>query len=87
MWYVYIIECRNRTLYTGITNDLARRFAEHKQGKGSKFTRAFKVKKLAYAEEIQTKEAALSREYQIKRLTRAEKISLIKKKRPSRKKS
>ena len=78
MWYVYIIECKDGSLYTGITDNLERRFQEHKTGKGGKFTQAFKVNKLLYSESYGSKNAALKREFQIKGWTRKKKLVLIK---------
>lgn len=78
MWYVYILECQNRDLYTGITDNLERRFKEHKSGKGGKFTYAFKVSKLLYSEPYGSKNEALKREAQIKGWTRKKKLALIK---------
>ena len=78
MWYVYILECRNKDLYTGITNDLKRRIEEHRQGKGGKFTRSFKADKLVYSQKCSTKSAALKREARIKGCRRREKLALIK---------
>jgi putative endonuclease len=77
-WYVYILECKNNDLYTGITNNLERRIKEHKRGKGGKFTKSFKVKKLLYSELFSTKSQALRREAQIKGWTRKKKLALIK---------
>ena len=78
MWFVYILECRGKRFYTGITNDPDRRLRQHKQGKGGRFTRAFGVKKILYQESHPTKSAALRREIQIKRWSRREKLVLIK---------
>ncbi len=77
MWYVYILECKNRSFYTGITNNLERRLEEHKDGKGSKFTRAFKANKLMYSEALNSKNEALKREALIKGWTRKKKQILI----------
>lgn len=77
MWCVYILQCKNRSLYTGITNNLERRFKEHKSGKGGKFTHAFKVSKLLHSEPCNSKNEALKREAQIKSWTRKEKLTLI----------
>lgn len=79
-WFVYILECRNNSLYTGITNDLEKRLQVHRAGKGSKFIRAFKVRRLVYKEPCVNKSKALKREWQIKALTRLEKLELIRKK-------
>ena len=77
MYYVYILECTDRTLYTGITNDLARRLAAHKAGKGGSYTRSRTVKKFVYTEKAKDRSAALKREAEIKRWSRARKLSLI----------
>jgi len=77
MWYVYILKCKNGYLYTGITNNLKRRFKEHKAGKGAKFTRAFIADNLLYSEPQPTRSEALKREAQIKSWKRKEKLTLI----------
>ncbi|MFH0854923.1 MAG: GIY-YIG nuclease family protein [Candidatus Omnitrophota bacterium] len=77
MWYVYILECRNESLYTGITDNLRRRFQEHKSGKGGKFTRAFKARKLLYSEPSGSRNEALKRESLIKGWARKKKLALI----------
>ncbi len=76
-WYVYILRCGDGTLYTGITDNIPRRLAVHRSGKGAKYTRGRGPLELAYTEEVPDKSAALRREYQIKRLTRQEKERLI----------
>ena len=76
-WYVYIIECLNGKLYTGITNDLERRFRAHQRGKGAWFTRVFGVNKIVYTERHPDKSAAFKREREVKKLTRAKKLELI----------
>ena len=77
MYFVYILECGDRTLYTGITTDVERRFEEHKAGNGGSYTRSRKAKKMRYTEEAQSRSAALKREAAIKKLTRNEKMKLI----------
>jgi putative endonuclease len=77
MWFVYILECKNKSLYTGITNNLEGRLRKHKSGKGAKFTRAFTADHFLYSELQATKSKALKREAQIKKLTRKEKLALI----------
>ena len=76
-WYVYILRCGDDTLYTGITDDVARRLAAHRSGRGAKYTRGRGPLELVYTEEVSDKPAALRREYQIKRLSRLEKERLI----------
>ncbi len=78
MWYVYILETKIGQLYTGTTNDVSRRIAQHKNGKGAKFTRGFGFKKLLYTQQHPTKSDALKREKQIQSWTRQKKLALIK---------
>jgi len=77
MWYVYILECRDGTLYTGATTDVERRLLEHKQGIGAKYTKARGVKRLVYSERKRTRSTAQKREAQIKGWTRLQKKRLI----------
>jgi len=77
MWYVYILECRDKTLYTGITADISRRVAEHNRGKGGNYTRTRIPAKLVYQESHPTRSEALKREIQIKRLSKKDKVALI----------
>ena len=76
-WYVYMLRCGDGTLYTGVTDDVERRLAAHRAGKGAKYTRGRGPLELAYQEEVPDKSAALRREYRIKRLSRPEKEQLI----------
>ena len=76
-WYVYILRCGDGTLYTGVTDDVPRRLAAHRSGKGAKYTRGRGPLELVYQEEVPDKSAALRREIEIKRLTRQEKERLI----------
>lgn len=77
MNYTYIVECNDKSLYTGWTTNLEERLAAHNQGTGAKYTRSRRPVKLVYYEEFQTKEEAMKREYAIKQLTRKEKEALI----------
>lgn len=77
MYFVYIIQCQDSTLYTGITTDVQRRFKEHKAGKGGAYTRSKKAKKILYTEAHTTRSSALKRECEIKSWQRKEKLSLI----------
>lgn len=82
--YVYILECSDKTLYTGYTNNLDNRIKAHNEGKGAKYTKSRLPVKLVYSESFDDKKEAMSREWFIKhRLTREEKIELIKKGKPS----
>lgn len=76
MWFVYILLCRDGTLYTGATSDLARRLARHNAGRGAKYTRGRRPVRLAYWEQCPDKPAALRRELAIKALPRREKLAL-----------
>ena len=77
MHYVYIVECKDGTLYTGWTTDIKRRINEHNQGKGAKYTRSRCPVVLKYFEEFTTKQEAMKREYQLKHWSRAKKEALI----------
>jgi len=77
MWHVYILKCGNGNLYTGITDNLERRFKEHASGKGGHFTKSFGAKKILYSEQCPDKSSALKREAQIKGWTRGDKLALI----------
>ena len=77
MWYVYIVECRDNKLYTGITNNLNRRVEEHNSGHGGRFTKFRTPVQLVYSQELQSKQEALKREAEIKKLRREEKMDLV----------
>jgi putative endonuclease len=77
-WYVYIIECEDKSLYVGVTTCIKRRFFEHQAGKGSKFIRSRKAKRLVYTEECHDKYAAFKREREIKGYSRQKKLNLLK---------
>lgn len=78
MNYVYILECCDKSLYTGWTNNLEKRVKIHSKGKGGKYTRAKLPVKLVYFEEYDYKILAQKREYEIKQFTRQKKLDLIK---------
>ncbi len=78
MFYVYILECADNTLYTGYTVDLDKRIHTHNEGLGAKYTRGRLPVKLVYFEKTNSKGEALKREHFIKSLTRRQKIKLIK---------
>lgn len=77
MWYVYVLRCGDGTLYTGTTDDVARRLAAHRARKGAKYTRGRGPLELLYTEQCPDRSAALRREYAIKQLSREEKLHLI----------
>ena len=76
-WTVYILQCADGSLYTGITNDLERRFAEHKAGKGAKYTKGRGPLRLVYQEDCEDRPQALKRENKIKALDKAAKLALV----------
>ncbi len=76
-WYVYILECADDTLYTGITTDLKRRMDEHDCGRGAKYTKGRGPLKLVYSEECGDRSSASRREMEIKALSREEKMGLF----------
>lgn len=78
MWFVYILLCEDNSLYTGISNNLEKRFLDHKNGKGGRYTRSHKPLKLIYSEELLTKSEALKRERQLKGWSREKKIRILK---------
>ena len=75
--YMYIVRCRDDSLYTGWTNHLEERIAAHNAGKGAKYTKSRRPVELVYYEVFGTKKEAMSREFHVKRLTRSEKLKLI----------
>lgn len=77
MWYVYILRCGDGTLYTGTTDDVERRLAVHRAGRGAKYTRGRAPLELVYTETCADRSAALRREYAIKQLPREKKLRLI----------
>ncbi len=76
-WFVYVLRCADDTLYTGSTDDVARRAEVHNSGKGAKYTRGRGPVQVVYTEECESYSAALKREYAIKQLSRPEKLALI----------
>ena len=76
-WYLYILRCRDNTLYTGITTDVQRRLEAHRSGKGAKYTRGRAPLELVYQQTCGTHSQALKRELEIKALKREEKEQLI----------
>ena len=76
-WYVYMLRCGDGTLYTGMTDNVEKRFASHCAGKGAKYTRGRGPLELVYTEAVSDKSAALRREYEIKKLSRQGKLDLI----------
>ncbi|MCL9972069.1 MAG: GIY-YIG nuclease family protein [Candidatus Pacebacteria bacterium] len=79
MYFLYILECSDGSLYTGITNNLDRRFQEHASGIGGRYTRSKHILKIVYTEEFSDRASALRREAQVKGWRREKKIALFRK--------
>ena len=75
--YVYMLRCKDDSLYTGWTNDLQHRLAMHAAGKGAKYTRSRLPVKLVYYESFASRQEAQRREWQLKQLTRKKKLELV----------
>jgi putative endonuclease len=78
MYFVYLLLCSDKSIYTGITTDINRRFKQHQQGKGGAYTRSHPPLKIIYQEQCLDKSSALKRELQIKSWTRQKKIDIFK---------
>jgi putative endonuclease len=76
-WFVYMVRCKNGSLYTGITNDVELRVAAHNSGKGAKYTRAFGPVKLVYQKKMRSATLARQREAMIKKMQKGEKENLL----------
>jgi len=74
MYFVYVLLCADKSLYTGSTNNIEKRFGAHKNGKGAAYTKSHKPVKIIYSQNFQTKGEALKREAEIKKWKRVEKI-------------
>ena len=81
-WFVYILRCSDGTLYTGSTDDVARRVQAHNSGKGAKYTRGRAPVEVVYCEGCESHSEALKREYAIKQLTRQQKWNMIQSPKP-----
>ena len=77
-FFVYLLRCRDSSLYCGYTTDLEKRVAAHNSGKASKYTSRKRPVYLVYKEELPSLSAALKREYAIKQFSKIEKESLVK---------
>lgn len=77
MYFVYLLQCDDGSIYTGITTDVGRRFKEHQEGIGSNYTRAHGASKIIYTEECEGRSSASKREAEIKKMKREEKLKLF----------
>jgi putative endonuclease len=76
-WIVYLLRCRDGSLYAGATTDLTRRVAAHQAGRASAYTRSRRPVRVVYAESLPSRSAALRREAALKRLPRRDKLALV----------
>ena len=76
-WVLYILECKDATLYTGITNNLDKRLSAHRSGKGAKYTKGRGPLILRYTEMCDSYSHALHREFAVKKLSKQEKLQLL----------
>jgi putative endonuclease len=76
-WHVYIVQCADQTLYTGVAKDVDTRVSQHNNGRGAKYTRGRRPVELVYSEPVADRSTALRREYAIKRMSTAKKFGLI----------
>ncbi|CAN5277529.1 GIY-YIG nuclease family protein [soil metagenome] len=77
-YFVYILLCSDDSFYTGISNNVEKRFLAHQNGVGASYTKSHKPIKIIYKEECGDRSSALKREVQIKKLTKSQKVELIK---------
>jgi len=77
VYFVYLLECADTSLYTGITTDVARRFTDHQKGTGGHYTRAHGAKRMLYTERYPDRSTASKREAEIKKWPRTKKLALI----------
>lgn len=76
MYFVYLLKCKDGSIYTGITTDVRRRFFEHQKGKGGHYTASHGAKKILYTEKHPNRSSASKREAEIKKLSRKDKLGL-----------
>lgn len=77
LWHLYLLECEDGSFYTGITTDVDRRFAEHLDGKGARYTRSHPPRRLLASALVGTRSEALKAELELKALPKAEKLKAI----------
>ena len=76
-WFIYLVRCKNGSLYTGITTDVDARVLVHNAGKGAKYTRAFGPVVLVYSKKMKSSTAAKKREAEVKKLSKLQKEQLV----------
>ena len=81
-WHLYLVRCRDGSLYTGITTDVARRFAEHRENAGAKYLRGRGPLTLVFRKKLGSRSLALGVESKVKKLSKAKKEELIRTRKP-----
>lgn len=77
MYFIYLLQCADKSIYTGITTNVERRLKEHKEGTASNYTRAHKAIKILYVEKHKNRSSASKREAEIKKWSRDRKLEFI----------
>jgi len=77
MYYIYVLLCKDGSYYIGSTNDIQKRFLDHLNGRGARYTKSHKPEKLIYQEKFSTKSEALKREAELKKWIKTQKSALI----------
>ena len=77
MWYIYMVECADGTIYTGISNNVSKRILAHNSGKGAKYTKTRLPVTLKWSQSCENRSEASKEEYKIKKLSRKEKLQKI----------
>jgi putative endonuclease len=77
MWFIYILLCKDGSYYTGSTNDVEKRFKDHLEGRGARYTKSHKPIEVIYREEFKSKSVALKREAELKKWSKAKKVKLV----------
>ncbi|HXB11213.1 MAG TPA: GIY-YIG nuclease family protein [Bacteroidia bacterium] len=78
IWFTYIVECSDKTLYTGTTNDIAERIAKHNEGTGAKYTKGRGPVKILYCHSFESRSEACKHEYELKQFSKTAKFDIIK---------
>ena len=76
-WFLYMALCSDKSIYTGITTNVQKRFEKHRSGAGARYTKAHPIQKILYTEKYKTRSAASKREAEIKNWPRKKKLALV----------
>jgi putative endonuclease len=77
VWFTYIVECSDKTLYTGTTNNLDERISKHNEGTGAKYTRGRGPVKILYSHSFESRSEACKHEYELKQLSKTAKVDIV----------